>query len=113
MLGNAALNRGVAAGVVAVIGRNDHVFDRLRRQLLDVVDQCLSLGLIPLSIRDQNAIAGDHDHADRVNDLAILIGSMRAFEFINIRRQFFPTWKITAGFQSTRSDVPVADVCFS
>ncbi len=110
-VGKRRLARRIAAGVVAVIRRDDHVFDRLRRQFLNVVDHRLALRLVALAVRDQNPVVRDHDHADGVDDVPLGIGRVGALIRIDIGRQLFPTWKV-ADLQSTRCNVTIADSGF-
>ena len=53
----------VAGNVVGVVGANHHVFDRLRRQPGDPLDEPFRLRHVPLPIGDDNAVRRNDDEA--------------------------------------------------
>ena len=55
---------GVAGGMVAVVGADHDVRDRAVGYRGDVFDEPLGLRDIALAVRHQDALVGDHEHAD-------------------------------------------------
>ena len=95
--------------MIAVVGRNDHVFHRLRGQLLDVIHHCLALRLIALSVGNENAVARNHDHAHGVDDLPAGVRRVQSFIGIDVRRLFLPAREITR-LQAALGDIAITYV---
>ena len=61
----------VPRGMVAVIGADDDVFDRLVGDLADLIDQTPGFLRIPLAIGNENALGSNHKETDGGDNLLV------------------------------------------
>jgi hypothetical protein len=81
--------------VITVIGGHDNVFDRLRGQRLDVIDQLLRYRRAALTIRYENAFRCDDDQIVRHVAERVKVG-----KHVNVLDKFLYLWEV-GRFQSS------------